>query len=151
MTDLEQIKSLIPHREPFLLVDKIVNWDAATKVINTEKTFPASLDVFKGHYPEKPIVPGVLLSESIFQSAALLMGLIDQSHKEENQKSLVPVLTRIGSAKFKRFAGPDTTVQIQVIIIEEISSATVFKGKMKIDGKLALQIEFTCAMVSADK
>lgn len=147
MYDIEKIKTLIPHRPPFLLVDRVVDWDGEQLSINTEKTFPADFDVFKGHYPDKPIVPGVLLSESIFQSAAILMALLKN---DSDNEELVPVLTRIGAAKFKRFAKPDDLVSINVTVIEKISPAIIFKGKMKINGKLAVQIEFTCAMVEKE-
>ncbi len=140
-----EIKKLIPHREPFLLVDKIIAFDDTTRTIITEKLFDADMDVFKGHYPDNPIVPGVLLSEAIFQSGALLMSLMQQDRKSDSQ--LVPVLTRIGGAKYKRFAGPGDTVTMKVNIVEMISSATIFKGKLYVNDKLAVQIDFTCAMV----
>ncbi len=142
--DKAHIKELIPHRDPFLLVDQVIEFDKDNSLITTEKTFPENMDVFKGHYPGNPIVPGVLLSEAIFQSGAILMALINQ---DLGDNDLVPVLTRIGGAKFKRFAGPGDTVTIKVEIIETISSATIFKGKLYIDGKIAVQIDFTCAMV----
>lgn len=142
--DKTRIEELIPHREPFLLVDHVVAFDQDKALITTEKTFPENMDVFKGHYPGNPIVPGVLLSEAIFQSGAILMALLNQ---DLGENGLVPVLTRIGGAKFKRFAGPGDTVTIKVEVTETISSATIFKGKLYIDGKVAVQIDFTCAMV----
>ena len=150
VTHLETIKSLIPHRDPFLLVDKIVAHDPDKGQIITEKTFPLSLDVFKGHYPENPIVPGVLLCEAIFQSGALLMALEASKATTDSETKRVPVLTRIGGAKFKRFAGPGDTVSITVTLKETISSVAIFIGKLRIDNKLAVQVEFSCAMVEKD-
>lgn len=142
--DTARIEELIPHREPFLLVDQVVEFDKENRSIITEKIFTANMGVFKGHYPGNPIVPGVFLSEAIFQSGAILMALLNQDLDANN---LVPVLTRIGGAKFKRFAGPDDTVTIKVTVVETISSATIFKGKLYIDDKIAVQIDFTCAMI----
>ncbi|CAG37137.1 3-hydroxyacyl-ACP dehydratase FabZ family protein [Desulfotalea psychrophila] len=146
MDELDRIKSLIPHREPFLQVDRIIGFDRQELCINTEKTFAADLDIFKGHYPDNPIVPGVILCEAIFQSGALLMALLGQE-KQGEQENAVPVLTRIGGARFKRFAGPGDTVQIEVRVQETVGSATFFKGRLKVGGKTAVQIEFSCAMI----
>ncbi|MCP4343251.1 MAG: beta-hydroxyacyl-ACP dehydratase [Desulfobulbaceae bacterium] len=144
MESLDEISSLIPHRAPFLWVDKIISFAGDT--IITEKTIPADLDVFAGHYPEKPIMPGVLLCEAIFQSGALLMGKKMQS--PESKPQLLPVLTRINSAKFKRNVLPGDIVRITVQLTESVSSVSFFKGNMKIKGKTAVQVDFACAMVA---
>lgn len=139
------IQERIPHRDPFLFVEEVLGFDADTKTIECRQCFSEDLDVFRGHYPNKPIVPGVLLSESIFQSGALLMSLLADGN--DTSADSVPVLTRIGGAKYKRFAGPGDILLIKVEVVETIASATLFKGKLYNDGKLAVQIEFTCAMV----
>ncbi len=73
--------TLIPHRAPFLWVDKIISF--ADDTIVTEKMIPADLDIFSGHYPGNPIMPGVLLCEAIFQSGALLIGKMKQSQDSD--------------------------------------------------------------------
>jgi 3-hydroxyacyl-[acyl-carrier-protein] dehydratase len=143
MDSLDEITSLIPHRPPFLWVDKIISF--AGETIITEKMIPADLDIFGGHYPGNPIMPGVLLCEAIFQSGALLMGKMMKNQESEPQ--LIPVLTRISNAKFKRNVLPGNTVQITVQLKESISSVSFFKGSMKVDGKTAVQVDFACAMV----
>jgi 3-hydroxyacyl-[acyl-carrier-protein] dehydratase len=144
MESFDEIFSLIPHRAPFLWVDKIISYAGDT--IETEKTIPADLDVFIGHYPDNPIMPGVLLCEAIFQSGALLMGKKMKSQVSEPQ--LLPVLTRINSAKFKRNVLPGDVVRITVQLTESVSSVSFFKGNMKVDGKTAVQVDFACAMVA---
>ena len=144
--DLTRIHSLIPHREPFVWVDRIISYTKDTIV--TEKKIPEDLELFKGHYPGNPIVPGVLLCEAIFQSGALLMGLTAESQKTSIGSNL-PVLTRISNGKFKRSISPGDTVEIHVKQLEEVASAIFFKGNLKIHGKLAVQVEFCCTMVSA--
>lgn len=141
----DEITSLIPHRTPFLWVDKIISYAGDT--IITEKTIPADLDIFNGHYPGHPIMPGVLLCEAIFQSGALLIG--KQCQSQDSEDPVIPVLTRISSAKFKRSVHPGDTVQIEVRLVETMSGVSIFKGKMKIGGKTALQVEFACALVSS--
>lgn len=144
MGDQQEIADLIPHRDPFLWVDKIVSFTGDSIV--TEKKIPAELDVFKGHYPGNPIMPGVLLCEAIFQSGALLMA----KKKATAAATLTgtPVLTRINSAKFKRTIHPGDTVQIKVRLTESLSSVFFFKGTMKVGGKAAVQVDFACTVTS---
>ncbi|BHH83297.1 3-hydroxyacyl-ACP dehydratase FabZ [Desulforhopalus sp. 52FAK] len=143
MTEINDITRLIPHRPPFLWVDKIISSDSST--ITTEKHFPADHEVFTGHYPGNPITPGVLLCEAIFQSGALLMA----QNGSEKSSDLVPVLTRIHNAKFKRSVLPGDTASISVTIKEVISNVSILKGNLKVNGKSAVQVEFACAMAPA--
>lgn len=145
MDSFAEITSLIPHRAPFLWVDTIISF--ADDTIVTEKTIPPDLDIFTGHYPGNPIMPGVLLCEAIFQSGALLMGKMGVV--KNAQVSALPVLTRINSAKFKRSVLPGDTVRIQVKMSETISSVSFFKGKMTVGGKTAVQVDFACTMSSS--
>lgn len=140
----EEIVDLIPHREPFLWVDKIVSFEGDTIV--TEKSIPTELDVFKGHYPGNPIMPGVLLCEAIFQSGALLMA--KQGATDDTVAAGSPVLTRINNAKFKRAIVPGDTVQIRVKVTESLSSVYFFKGTMRVGGKVAVQVDFACTITS---
>jgi 3-hydroxyacyl-[acyl-carrier-protein] dehydratase len=147
MEAFDEITSLIPHRAPFLWVDKIISYTDGTIV--TEKTIPADLDIFAGHYPGYPIMPGVLLCEAIFQSGALLIS--KQSQSQNSVQPTIPVLTRINNAKFKRSVHPGDTVQIKVQLLESMSSVSIFKGNMKVRGKTALQVEFACALVASKR
>lgn len=139
---IDEITALIPHREPFIFIDKITSYNKDT--ITTEKYIDPKLPAFQGHYPGNPIMPGVLLCEAIFQSGALLMAKRQAETGEELNK--VPVLTRIGSAKFKHMVKPGDTVEIKVILTDSISQAHYFKGTLKVAGKTAVQVEFVCAM-----
>lgn len=142
MSDVDAVTRLIPHRPPFLWVDKIVNFDGDS--IETEKHFPKDHEVFKGHYPGNPITPGVLLCEAIFQTGALLMASKAEGTPQDTKT--VPVLTRINSAKFKRSVLPGDTTYIKVVLKEVISSVSFFKGTLKVNGKTAVQVDFACAM-----
>jgi 3-hydroxyacyl-[acyl-carrier-protein] dehydratase len=144
MDSRQEIIDLIPHRDPFLWVDQIISCTADTIV--TAKTIPRELDIFKGHYPGNPIMPGVLLCEAIFQSGALLMA--KQKITDGTAAATTPVLTRINSARFKRTILPGDAVQITVRITESLSSVYFFKGTMKVDGKVAVQVDFACTVTS---
>lgn len=143
MDELQEIIALIPHRQPFLWVDRILSFSGDTIV--TEKKIPATLDIFEGHYPGNPIMPGVLLCEAIFQSGALLMAKKEQQALH-SENPAVPVLTRIKNAKFKRSILPGDIVQITVRMGESLSSASFFKGTLRRDGKVAVQVDFACAL-----
>jgi len=134
MSSSEQITDLIPHRPPFLWVDKIISCDNSS--ITTEKLIDTDLELFQGQYPENPIMPGVLLCEIIFQSGALLMSKVAQL--DINEKKTIPVLTRIENAKFKRPVLPGDIVQVRVILKETISSVSFLKGTLKVMGKTAV-------------
>lgn len=146
MYESEEIISLIPHRKPFLWVDKIIS--ASDTEIITEKKIASELDLFKGHYPGNPIMPGVLLCEAIFQSGALLMA--KSLNFKEIEGEMIPVLTRIKNAKFKQSVRPGAVAEIKVKLIEVISTASFFKGTLKVNGKTAVQVEFACALTQPE-
>ncbi len=134
------VEDFIPHRPPFLWVDEIISLE--NEVVITRKTFPADLPFFEGHYPGNPLVPGVILCEAIFQTGAILMA----NRLQEADTTGTPVLTRIENAKFKQMVRPGDTVEIQVQLKETISTASLFKGKLLLNGKPAVAVSFTCVI-----
>jgi 3-hydroxyacyl-[acyl-carrier-protein] dehydratase len=135
------IEALIPHRPPFLWVDRILSIDHDRIV--AEKDLAADLELYRGHYPQHPITPGVILCEAVFQAGALL---IAHGLKATGREvSGVPVLTRIYSAKFKRQVPPGSTITIEASLHEKVGMAWLMKGKVKIGGKTAVSVEFACA------
>ncbi len=137
----KEIEALIPHRPPFLFVDRIITCNQTT--ITTEKTFAPDLAFYAGHYPGNPVTPGVILSEAVFQSGALLIA------KTTGKKEIttgVPVLTRITSAKYKRSVFPGERLTITVSLKEKVTNVWFFKGAIKKEGKTAVQIEFACTL-----
>lgn len=138
------ITALIPHRPPFLWIDRIVSYEGGTMV--TEKTIPADLDIFKGHYPENPILPGVILCEALFQTGALLIAMMVQD--EQKIQPGIPVLTRIGGARFKRPVGPGSIIQMQVNLKEKVAGSWFLKGILRVKEKIAVQVDFSCTLVS---
>ena len=135
----KEILSAIPQREPFLFVDRVVerkeNW------IHTQKQLTGTEDFFQGHFPGNPIMPGVLQCEAIFQTGAVLMG---GKKTTDNQ---VGVVTRVAGTKFKNFVKPGDLMDMEVELIDQVANAFVMKGKIKVNNKLAMSTEFTCALV----
>ncbi len=140
---LDEILNLIPHRPPFLWVDRIIS--VANNHILTEKDIPYDLNILQGHYPGNPIVPGVLLCEAIFQSGALF--LAKNNSLENKIETRFPILTRIGNVKFKKTVFPGETLEIKVTLTESISTVSLMKGVLKVNGKIAVTVEFACAML----
>lgn len=136
------VTDLIPHRPPFLWVDTILEYDSSS--ISTEKYIADDLDLFKGHYPDHPILPGVILCEALFQTGALLIALILKNSAVK--KDGVPVITRIEDAKFKRPVGPGDTIHMQVQIREELAGVWFLKGVLRVNKKVAVKVNFACTL-----
>ncbi len=139
-----KVTDLIPHRPPFLWVDTMLEYDGSSLL--TEKYIPEDLDVFQGHYPDHPILPGVLLCEALFQTGALLIALLLQ--ESDNHGHGVPVLTRIEGVRFKRPVGPGDTIRMKVVFKESLSSAWFLKGTLRVNEKVAVQVDFACTLTS---
>ncbi len=136
MTD-QRILDAIPHRDPFLLVDKIVEWDE-NRIVCT-KTFSGEEEFFAGHYPDFPLVPGVLLCEATMQCGAILL-----SRHLEGVEGKVPVATRMNDVRFKRMVRPKETFRMEVELTERLADAFFLKGKVTVDGKVSVRFEFAC-------
>lgn len=131
----------IPHRPPFLWLDRVLTLGRATIV--AEKLISEDLPLFQGHYPHYPIMPGVLLCEAVFQAGALLIA--EELRQTGAAAAAVPVLTRIHSAKFKREVRPGDLIEIRAELVERLGPAWLLKGSVRVGGKLAVQVEFACA------
>ena len=134
------ILDLLPHRPPFLWVDRIVS--RAPDHLVAEKDIPTELDLFAGHFPGQPIMPGVLLCEAVFQAGALLLAL-----STPQGKAGLPILTRIHNARFKRQVMPGDTIRLDVRITDREGGAWFLKGKVEVGGKKAVSVEFACTLL----
>ena len=136
---------LIPHRAPFLFVDRVVEL-AYDRVVTVARADPAA-DFFAGHYPGNPAMPGVLICECAFQAGALLVAnRMDQAERSAR----VPVLTRIKEAKFKRLVKPGQVLSVEVTLDDELDGAYFMTGRVTVEGKLALRVEFACTLAAGE-
>ena len=139
---LDEVLATIPHRPPFLWVDEVVALTPET--ITTRKRFDGSEAFFAGHYPDFPIVPGVIICEAIYQAGAILLS---KRAGDRIQGGLIPVLTRSSDGRFKTMVRPGDTIEVEAELVEEVATAFQLKGKAKVNGKLAVSVSFTCALV----
>jgi 3-hydroxyacyl-[acyl-carrier-protein] dehydratase len=139
--DINEIMALLPHRYPFLLIDRVVELDRKTRVVAL-KNVTINEPHFAGHFPSFPIMPGVLIVEAIAQAGGtlLLMDIPDAQDK-------LMVFTTIENAKFRRPVVPGDQLRIEVTILNWRSSAVKMRGAATVDGKLACEATIMCALV----
>ncbi len=130
-----------------LLVDTIVE-ETETTII-CKKTFSEDEFFFQGHFPDSPIVPGVIQCECCLQSGALLLAGLSASGSASGDDGALPVATRMDSVKFKRMIRPGDEVEMHVTLNEQVSNASYLTGKMMLAGKLAMRLDFSVTMSPA--
>jgi len=140
--DINQIKEYLPHRYPMLLVDRVLNWEAG-KNITAIKNVTANEEFFNGHFPNKPVMPGVLMIEAMAQAAALLSFLTMGRKPDEN--TLVYFLG-IDNARFKRPVEPGDQLKLEVEIIKVARGIWKYKARATVDGQLAVEADLMCTL-----
>ena len=140
---MQNFLDYIPHREPFLFVDRVIA--VTEKSIQTEKRVKAEEPFFAGHFPGRPIMPGVLICEAVFQSGAILMGKLADSQVDDGR---IPVISRITNVKLKHAVQPGNLMEMEVKLKEVVGPAHYLTGKVKVDGKTALTVEFSAMLVT---
>jgi 3-hydroxyacyl-[acyl-carrier-protein] dehydratase len=137
MMSRQEILKAIPHRDPFLLVDEVVE-RTDSRIVGT-KTFGGEEWFFAGHYPGFPLVPGVLLCEAAMQCGAILL-----SRHLAQVDNKMPVATRMGDVRFKRMVRPGEKIIMEVELVERLADAFFLKAKVTVDGNVAVRFEFAC-------
>jgi 3-hydroxyacyl-[acyl-carrier-protein] dehydratase len=141
--DIQMIKRLIPHRYPFLLVDKVVDIDgykSARGIKNVTMNEPH----FQGHFPGKPIMPGVTIVEAMAQTAAVMVGTaLDMA-----DKNLLVYFMAIDKCKFRRMVVPGDVLEMNVETMRGKPGGKVWKftGVATVEGEMACEVEFTAMM-----
>jgi 3-hydroxyacyl-[acyl-carrier-protein] dehydratase len=141
--DIEMIQRLLPHRYPFLMIDKvrdIVPFTSAVGIKNVTYNEPH----FQGHFPGVPIMPGVTIVEAMAQTAAVMVGV----SSDLADKDLLVYFMGIDQAKFRRKVGPGDVLELAVTVTRGKPGGKVwkFEGKATVEGELAAECAFTAMM-----
>jgi 3-hydroxyacyl-[acyl-carrier-protein] dehydratase len=134
----DEIQQIIPHRPPFLWLDEVV--ELTDDRIKARLFLDPALDVFSGHYPDFPVLPGVLQCEAAFQAGAVLI-----AKTQTLEEGMVPVVTRQNNTKFRRLVRPGDTLDIEVQLTERLQNAFFLTAKVSVDGNITTRLEFACA------
>lgn len=142
MMDIHKILKQLPHRFPFLLVDRVLELEKS-KRIKALKNVTINEPFFVGHFPHRPVMPGVLMLEALAQAAALLaFDALDTSPTDE----MVYYFAGIEGARFKRPVEPGDQLVLEVELLRMKAGIFKFKAAAKVGDDLAAEAELTCAM-----
>ncbi len=139
--DIQGVMGLLPHRYPFLLIDRVVEFEPQKRLVAI-KCVTINEPFFQGHFPGYPIMPGVLVVEAMAQAGGIIM----TAAMPDRDKKLV-VFSGIERAKFRRPVTPGDQLRIEVEVLAFRSRAGRIEGKAYVDGKLACEATLTCQVV----
>ncbi len=142
--DINQIKQYLPHRYPLLLVDRVLDWESG-KSITAIKNVTINEEFFNGHFPNKPVMPGVMTIEALAQTSALLAFLTMGQKPDENA---VVYFLGIDNARFKRPVEPGDQLRMHVEILRQSRGIWKFQARATVDDQLAVEAELMCTMRS---
>ena len=139
--DIQLIQRILPHRYPFLLVDRVEEIDG-TKSARGLKNVTMNEPHFQGHFPGTPIMPGVTIIEALAQTAAVMIG----TTLELNDKNMLIYFMAIDKCKFRRKVVPGDVLSLHVKTLRAGTKIWKFKGIADVDGQMAAEAEFTAMM-----
>ena len=141
LLNIQEIMDLLPHRYPFLLIDRIVEFEPRVRLVAL-KNVTINEPFFQGHFPGHPIMPGVLVIEAMAQAGAVIM----MSEMPDRETKLA-VFTGIERAKFRRPVTPGDQLRIEVEVLQFKSRVGRMEARALVEGKLACQATLTCQIV----
>jgi 3-hydroxyacyl-[acyl-carrier-protein] dehydratase len=140
--DINEIRSILPHRYPFLLVDRIVELEAE-RIVGI-KNVTNNEPFFQGHFPGLPVMPGVLIIEAMAQTAGVLV----LKNIPDREKKVV-LLVSVDGARFRRMVVPGDQLRMELTLTKRKASVAKMIGKATVDGQLVAEAEMMCKL--ADK
>jgi 3-hydroxyacyl-[acyl-carrier-protein] dehydratase len=143
--DIDLIQRILPHRYPFLLVDRVEDIDGTSRAVGL-KNVTANEPHFTGHFPGRPIMPGVLIVEAMAQTAAVMVGVAE----DLADKSLRVYFLGMVAVKVRRMVRPGDTLRMEIETRRGGGRVWKFAGRATVEGELAAEAEFT-AMIDLPK
>lgn len=134
------IQAILPHRYPFLLVDKIIELEPRVRIVGI-KQVTVNEQFFQGHFPSAPVMPGVLQIEALAQIGAILA-----LREFEDRESKIPFFSGIDKARFRRPVVPGDTLTLEVTAIRIGSKVQKMQGIAKVDGQITAEAEIMCIL-----
>jgi len=142
--DINEIQAILPHRYPFLLVDRIVELEAE-RVVGI-KNVTINEPFFQGHFPDFPVMPGVLIVEAMAQTAGVLV-LKSIAGRDEK----LVLLVSIGYARFRKPVVPGDTLRLEMSVVKRKASVAKMAGKATVDGVLVAEAEVMCKLADREE
>lgn len=142
--DIEQILEYLPHRYPFLLIDRVLEIDSGKSIV-AQKNVTYDEPFFAGHFPHFRVMPGVLVIEGMAQAAALLQ-LTSNNVKAEEK--FIYYFTSIDGARFRKPVTPGDILIYHATLLKHRQGFTKFYGEARVDDKVVASAEMTCAVRS---
>ncbi|MHB8869976.1 MAG: 3-hydroxyacyl-ACP dehydratase FabZ [Thermoleophilia bacterium] len=143
MLDRQQIEAIIPHRDPFLLLDRVLVFEPGVRVV-AEKDLTGEEDVFRGHFPGHPVFPGVLQVEALAQAGAVAALALPEN------RGKIALFAGIEKVRFKRQVLPGDTLRLEIQLTKSRPPLGKGEGKAFVGDELACSATLTFAMVDAD-
>lgn len=141
---IEEIAALLPHRYPFLLIDRVTEFEHGKRV-TALKNLTFNEPFFQGHFPGHPIMPGVLIVEAMAQAAGVLIQL---SIPHDPAQAIVFYLVKIDNARFNRVVVPGDQLRLEVVQKRRMRNMSQFVGRAFVGDQLAAEAEMLCAQVA---
>ncbi|GAO03099.1 3-hydroxyacyl-ACP dehydratase FabZ [Anaeromyxobacter sp. PSR-1] len=145
--DVVGIQKLLPHRPPFLLVDRVVEFEPNRRVVAL-KGVTMNEPFFQGHFPAQPVMPGVLILEALAQAAALLATM---SMKPEEVNDKITYLMGIDGARFRRPVVPGDRLELEVEVTKHKGAVWKQRGVARVDGQVVAEAEFMAMLADREQ
>jgi len=140
VVDSAEWREMIPNRDPWLWIDDVVEMTDST--ISAQKFLAPELPIFKGHYPDFPLLPGVVLCEACLEASAILIANLGVSIDGR-----IPVATGMNNVRFRKMVRPGDRLDIEVKLSDRVQDAFFLRGTVRVDGRVCASLDFVTTAV----